>query len=520
MCLLMALAILFTAIPSAKAETVQPFSESDEYGYSFLNQLEKQVYMDIEAGIKDGRDLIEIDYDHALTANQLKHIVEMFTADHPECFWFTGDYSYSFYDGIVMGIYPKYVMDGKVVSKKEIAEANTRFQVATAQIMAEMLLESADSDYARSVWLHDKVAELVSYEYGPNHQTAYGALIDGKAVCAGYTRLYQYLLECAGIDAWTVKGTSINPGTGSPENHAWTLVWLDGKCVYTDVTWDDQGDDLFHVYFARSLEAFNDNHTLRSDYYENKVPQCSCMGQGYFDIYAPDSKITGEVTAERIFSCLTSTGEGEWTAVLFDSSVTTVENWLKDASNLNALIQLLGPGQYRLGMVELGDGALGREIHLKIFNSSMPSGVTVSGTVTSYLEATDVLTIQLIKSGEQNPSYQTEVTGKSAEFSIANVASGQYTVKLSKKNHVTRTYTLTVGSENVSMDGQICPIGDVTGDGKVNMKDWGTLYDHINEVSVLKDYSFACAEVTGEGKLNMKDWNRLYGHISETNPLW
>jgi len=26
--------------------------------------------------------------------------------------------------------------------------------------------------------------------------------------------------------------------------------------------------------------------------------------------------------------------------------------------------------------------------------------------------------------------------------------------------------------------------------------------------------------VTGDGKVNMKDWNRLYEHINEIDPLW
>ncbi len=62
-------------------------------------------------------------------------------------------------------------------------------------------------------------------------------------------------------------------------------------------------------------------------------------------------------------------------------------------------------------------------------------------------------------------------------------------------------------------------IGDVTGDGKVNMKDWKIVYDYITEVQELTEQQLSRADVTGDGKVNMKDWSRLYDHITEANPL-
>lgn len=63
-------------------------------------------------------------------------------------------------------------------------------------------------------------------------------------------------------------------------------------------------------------------------------------------------------------------------------------------------------------------------------------------------------------------------------------------------------------------------IGDINGDGKVNMKDWNRLYNHINETDILTGNEFTCADVNQDGKVNMKDWNRMYEHISEINPLF
>ena len=147
-------------------------------------------------------------------------------------------------------------------------------------------------------------------------------------------------------------------------------------------------------------------------------------------------------------------------------------------------------------------------------------GVRVLGTATRFGSKTDDMTIQLIKSGASEAAYEAIVKGDATGYSIAGVLPGTYTMKVMKQNHVTREYTVTVGSSNVVQDVKICLLGDVTGDGKVNTKDWNRIYDHVEETSLLTDYALACGDVNGDGKVNTKDWNRIYDHVEETNPLW
>ena len=148
------------------------------------------------------------------------------------------------------------------------------------------------------------------------------------------------------------------------------------------------------------------------------------------------------------------------------------------------------------------------------------TGVTVSGTATSFNSNTDEVMIQLTESGASEPAYEAVVKGTSATYSIEGVAPGTYTMKVMKKNHVAREYTVTVGSSNVVQDVKICLLGDVTGDGKVNTKDWARLKAHVNETSNLTGYELACGDVNGDSKVNIKDWARLKAHVNESNPLW
>ena len=96
---------------------------------------------------------------------------------------------------------------------------------------------------------------------------------------------------------------------------------------------------------------------------------------------------------------------------------------------------------------------------------------TVSGTATSFGSQTDDMTIQLIKSGESEAAYEAIVKGDATGYSIAGVLPGTYTMKVMKQNHVTREYTVTVGSSNVVQDVEIWLLGDVTGDGVVDISD-------------------------------------------------
>ena len=154
------------------------------------------------------------------------------------------------------------------------------------------------------------------------------------------------------------------------------------------------------------------------------------------------------------------------------------------------------------------------------FTYTKANGFEVSGTVTSFNSDTDDVTIQLIPKGYSEAAYEAVVNGNTVDYAISDVADGTYTMKVMKNNHVTREYTVTVGSSNVTQDVKICLLGDVTGDGKVNAKDHSRLYAHVNKTNLLTGYELLCADVTGDGKVNAKDHSRLYAHVSKTNPLW
>ena len=145
---------------------------------------------------------------------------------------------------------------------------------------------------------------------------------------------------------------------------------------------------------------------------------------------------------------------------------------------------------------------------------------TVSGTATSFGSNTDNVILQLIAEGFSEADYEVFVKGNSAAYSIEGVAPGTYTMKVMKKNHVTREYTVTVGAENVTQDVEIWLLGDVNGDGTINAKDKKIIYGHINDSSTeLTGYIFDVGDVNKDGVINAKDKKQIFGHINGTS-LW
>ncbi len=208
-------------------------------------------------------------------------------SDYPEYFWLTGGYDYTcnnFTEEVFL-VKPEYLFD-----KSKIASAS-----AALDTISDKLLEGIEgkSEYEKSLIIHDRLAERVIYTETPNDQTAYGAIVEGEAVCSGYAKAYDYLLRKAGMDAWSISGESVNPTTLKKEGHRWNMVKIDGVWYYTDVTWDDQPDFIYHNYFNRTLSYFNTKH-FPDSMFKNYLPDDNSTEADFFvknDIVLQDASV-------------------------------------------------------------------------------------------------------------------------------------------------------------------------------------------------------------------------------------
>ncbi len=147
-----------------------------------------------------------------------------------------------------------------------------------------------------------------------------------------------------------------------------------------------------------------------------------------------------------------------------------------------------------------------------------PLTAVITGSVTSFRSDSDAITIELIRDGEA--AYTITVYGNSAEYSFEGVTAGEYILRVSKKDHVTRDYEVTVETAESVIDTKIHLLGDVDGDGKVNMIDVAKANAHTKSVSFLGNYEAKCADINGDGYVKMPDVARMNAHAKTVQLLW
>jgi len=155
------------------------------------------------------------------------------------------------------------------------------------------------SDFEKAAALHDYLAVNTEYDYDNLHagkvptvsHNAYGALVNGIAVCEGYALAYKYLLGKAGIESYIV--------TSKTMNHAWNMVKLDGKYYHVDVTFDDPVRDIVGRVTHTFMFCSDDTLKEHSDW-------TVTSGSGTVDYKATDTSYQNafwtESTAPLVFS--------------------------------------------------------------------------------------------------------------------------------------------------------------------------------------------------------------------------
>lgn len=260
--LIPAILVLYLFPGTIQANAATP----ERYGYSLLtNDAQRTAYNSLADCVSALNESVDFKVSGITNDNvndiidEIKFAAQMFYRDHPEFFWYDGEVRIGI-NGDTVTLKPRaYAVNGKSVTagSKDLKNAQNALKSAMNKALAKTNKNMSDYEIAHTI--HDYLIDIITYEQIGDHQTAYGALVGGKAVCAGYTRAFQLLMNAAGIPCWYISGKSYAPN-GQLFGHAWNLVWLDGMCYYTDVTWDDQLAELFHEYMNLCKEEISKTH--------------------------------------------------------------------------------------------------------------------------------------------------------------------------------------------------------------------------------------------------------------------
>lgn len=200
----------------------------------------------------------------AVPVSELKNVVMAVYNDHPELFWLNTIFTCKYDQNKICA---ELALEFNM-TKDELAAASTEFFNTTNTLLTQV--EHLGTPYEKERRLHDILIDQIEYEKGADkNQSAYSALVEGKSVCAGYARAYQYLMQRLGIPCYYCTGYA---GT----DHAWNIVALDDGYYNVDLTWDDTPGGEYD-YFNKTDGDYAETHVRR----DLSVNLPKCEGERY-----------------------------------------------------------------------------------------------------------------------------------------------------------------------------------------------------------------------------------------------
>lgn len=252
--------------------------DSALYGYAYLGTMadgEKRqaMYDEIAAAamefhkatnvdVEPDAALLTVDFaSYGLTLDDAVNVWKTFKDDHPIYYWLSSGVYYS--DTTILPVIDSLYAQGETRKcyNALIDEEVMRY--------ADMVFYAA-SDYETALCYHDNILLAVDYsydEYGYAESELWAHNIIGVfekrgAVCEGYSRTFQLLLNYSNIENLFVTGV------GGGGKHAWNLVKLDdGEWYWVDLTFNDAGKggvEVSYDYFCKTDNEFLTDHAFDS----------------------------------------------------------------------------------------------------------------------------------------------------------------------------------------------------------------------------------------------------------------
>lgn len=167
--------------------------------------------------------------------------------------------------------------------KEELEKRKTETKKEVDNVL-DKIIKKGYTEYDKVKAIHDYVVLNTAYDYDNYYsgkvpeesKTVHGTLTTGVAICSGYGKTMQLLLERVGIE------TSYIIGSSKGELHAWNQVKVDGEYYYLDSTWDDPTPNIdgavSYNYFLVSGKQLQKTH----DWDINGYPKATSEKYNYF----------------------------------------------------------------------------------------------------------------------------------------------------------------------------------------------------------------------------------------------
>lgn len=279
---------------------------------SVLHDNSTDLMDEVYSQIKDGKSSCTIYNVEREEYEQNKENFNYYVLLHPELFWIGYNISMTYSSDKILNI------DFK---NENFAESDLPEMIDIFQKKIDMITDKADpswSTYEKVMYIHDYLTENTYYDEESleknDHTTsanAYECLINGKALCSGYSAAFKVLADSMGIESGIVNGDT------EKERHAWNYVLIDGEYYWLDVTWDDPtGEDFFprHDYFL-----MDDKHLLKNRTIDENlpfVPSCVSMKENYF---VKNNLYFETYNFDELYKCISAHSDEKVVSIMIDS---------------------------------------------------------------------------------------------------------------------------------------------------------------------------------------------------------
>ena len=260
-----------------------------------------------------------------LSEAQLRVLLVAFLNDNPQIFWLANAYSYA-YSGNNTYI-QLYAVSTQANCSAMIQKMNQKVSAIIGAMPAGL------SEFDRELYLFDYIVKNCTYNDAAvtNNSiwqafSAYGMLIDGTAVCEGYSRAMQLLSSYAGLQCMLLSGQS------GGVNHMWNVIKIDGNWYHLDTTWGDSDTAIYNYFnlndaaIAQTRTVFPSASTLTDDEIDGTadgeaarcnltIPSCTETAANYFKVKGV--KVGSSSDNEAVVSALAAAAKSKSASVSF-----------------------------------------------------------------------------------------------------------------------------------------------------------------------------------------------------------
>lgn len=408
-------------------------------------------------GFQNHTALISVPYTKIkISYDEIREIVTAIRNDHPECYWAPTSFIISGNSVVVMAIMVQYTIPADTDGTKTAA-----LEAAVQRYLTG--IDDSMPEYTREKIIHDRMVAHITYdETTENCSNIYGALVEGKALCEGYARAFQYLLCRAGIQGYFVEGQA------NGVNHAWNLVEIDDEYYYVDITWDDPADDhpdieetriVDYAYFNVTTAELERTHVIESTW----VPECTATKNNFF---SSRGHVLEEFDIDVIAEHLGKHNGIARFYIMNDELYGTF--WDSFEANFMEILEKSGL-QFTAEYVSYGMSSVGYEVIPYIIGYEQN---LLYGNIVAFDDGD--ATVTMTDADGNKYVAETEISGHMGSFCVPNLPTGDYTLEVKIEGKYSHSQTVSVGVndyiESIEFD-MPYRYGDVTGDTHLDLRD-------------------------------------------------